>query len=225
MEYLITFEDGSDGYLSHHGVMGMKWGVRNAETQAKYAGGHGRAERRQALKDSRHRENVRTNAYAAEYLSKRANVQSARKAGQISKDKAQKLNIRNADLYEKDFYKARAEGRTERARIKSEGKSDRAKGRIMGRAAGQNAYEKATSKGGAYARRQSLGKRAVKAAVLGTSGYASYNSARAAGKNRLASMGYAAKGDFMGGRLVRYDAYAADQRAKAKKETKSKYKK
>lgn len=41
MDYIITFEDGSSAYLEHHGVMGMKWGVRNAETQAKYAGGNG----------------------------------------------------------------------------------------------------------------------------------------------------------------------------------------
>ena len=37
MEYMVTFEDGTEGYLSHHGVQGMKWGVWNAETRARYA--------------------------------------------------------------------------------------------------------------------------------------------------------------------------------------------
>lgn len=41
MEYKLTFEDGSSAYLEHHGIKGMKWGVRNAETLAKYAGGNG----------------------------------------------------------------------------------------------------------------------------------------------------------------------------------------
>ena len=32
----FTFEDGSNGYLAHHGVKGMKWGVRNSETLSRY---------------------------------------------------------------------------------------------------------------------------------------------------------------------------------------------
>ena len=36
MDYLITFDDGSDAVLSHHGVKGMHWGIWNAATQAKY---------------------------------------------------------------------------------------------------------------------------------------------------------------------------------------------
>lgn len=37
--YLIHFEDGGEAYLTHFGVKGMKWGVRNAETLARYARG------------------------------------------------------------------------------------------------------------------------------------------------------------------------------------------
>ena len=36
-EYKFTFEDGSEA-LAHHGVKGMKWGVWNAETKARYTG-------------------------------------------------------------------------------------------------------------------------------------------------------------------------------------------
>ena len=39
MAYIVEFQDGTGAYLEHHGVKGMHWGVRNAETQAKYAGG------------------------------------------------------------------------------------------------------------------------------------------------------------------------------------------
>lgn len=39
-EIIFTFDDGSQA-LMHYGVMGMKWGVRNAETRRKYAGGKG----------------------------------------------------------------------------------------------------------------------------------------------------------------------------------------
>ena len=38
MDYVVTFEDGSSGYLAHHGIKGMKWGVWNAETKARRTG-------------------------------------------------------------------------------------------------------------------------------------------------------------------------------------------
>ena len=38
MDYVITFEDGSTGYLSHFGVKGMHWGVWNEETRQRRTG-------------------------------------------------------------------------------------------------------------------------------------------------------------------------------------------
>lgn len=36
MDYKLTFEDGSDAILTHHGVKGMHWGIWNPETRARY---------------------------------------------------------------------------------------------------------------------------------------------------------------------------------------------
>ena len=52
MDYILTFEDGSDAYLSHHGIKGMKWGVRSAETLKRYASGAGRMGRKDAKKSA-----------------------------------------------------------------------------------------------------------------------------------------------------------------------------
>lgn len=38
MDILVSFEDGSSAYLSHHGVKGMHWGVWNSDTRARYSG-------------------------------------------------------------------------------------------------------------------------------------------------------------------------------------------
>ena len=40
MDYKLTFEDGSDGYLKHFGVKGMHWGVWNEETRQRRLGLH-----------------------------------------------------------------------------------------------------------------------------------------------------------------------------------------
>ena len=49
-EFKLTFEDGSDGYLAHHGIKGMKWGVWNEETRRRHLGMHAqkRAEKEKA---------------------------------------------------------------------------------------------------------------------------------------------------------------------------------
>ena len=45
MELRYNMRDSS--YLEHYGVMGMKWGVRNAETLRKYEGGGKKPSKRQ----------------------------------------------------------------------------------------------------------------------------------------------------------------------------------
>lgn len=62
--YLLHFEDGSSGYLSHHGVKGMKWGQWNPETQAKYgqvnASGGGGGVSEEDEEDEKEKEDVKT---------------------------------------------------------------------------------------------------------------------------------------------------------------------
>lgn len=48
MDIKFTFEDGSEAYLQHYGVLGMKWGVHNAETKAKYGEAGGRRKKTEA---------------------------------------------------------------------------------------------------------------------------------------------------------------------------------
>lgn len=76
MDYLITFDDGSEA-LAHYGVLGMKWGKWNAETAARYgykAGRHAakadalRA-RRDSTDDMREKERLERKASVQDYKS------------------------------------------------------------------------------------------------------------------------------------------------------------
>lgn len=91
MDYIVTFEDGSSGYLAHHGVKGMKWGKWNPETQARYSGGTSPRDYQKRLNALDHDLRVSTM-----YATNAANTQDifqrkARKAEQKGKlEKAQK---------------------------------------------------------------------------------------------------------------------------------------
>lgn len=61
MDCLIHFKNGTDAYLAHHGVKGMKWGVWNEETKQKKLGSHSsKREVKRAIKESRKAYNKET---------------------------------------------------------------------------------------------------------------------------------------------------------------------
>ena len=66
MDYKFTFEDGSES-LMHHGVKGMKWGVWNAETAARYNETHFNSPtQRQVDKATMRRDEARKNLDGSE---------------------------------------------------------------------------------------------------------------------------------------------------------------
>ena len=62
MDYLLTFEDGSEG-LMHHGIKGMKWGVWNAETRRRHLGSTERQQAKYAKKTVKELKRQRKSGY------------------------------------------------------------------------------------------------------------------------------------------------------------------
>lgn len=105
MPYKLTFEDGSDGYLAHHGIKGMKWGVWNDETRARRTGVHAtrRQQDRQLKKVNKSYEKANKAACRAQMYA--ANPNLAKAVG-VRPDKAQKQAIRAQEKHAKQLAKS-----------------------------------------------------------------------------------------------------------------------
>ena len=171
----ITFEDGSTAYLAHHGVMGMKWGVRNAETQAKYAGGTGGQRRyRLASYGSQYGQAV-TNQRRA-YNARQSRVKQIAKVGLMTPSGARAYNTsRSRGLSRADSLQNAALGEFYIAGVKHKQKKfGTTKTRISNSA----------SLRAQYANHQSTGKQVAKALLVTPIGSMAYDSMRARGASR-----------------------------------------
>ena len=103
-------------YLKHYGVLGMKWGVRNAETLRKYNGGFGsrlRKKRLERARDSAYRdsENLREAGYITE-------SQAVRKVGDKHQTKLERLESTQSEKERNDDRSANKNNRTNHTTIK-----------------------------------------------------------------------------------------------------------
>ena len=195
MEYAISFSDGSSAYLAHHGVKGMRWGVRNAETLARYAGGKGKssvgqkiASTKTARRFAAGREyNKSTKAHWQQLEADRRTIRKQKRSGALDRTGAKNARRKAEDAYLNRYYKSSDKYESKLHDIAREGRGTNAQRRIDVRYAKTQATRKLARAGVAYARQQSLGKRIVKATVLGD-GYTGYNVNRAAGKKRVESL-------------------------------------
>lgn len=214
MDIIVTFEDGSSAYLEHHGVKGMHWGVRNAETQAKYAGGNGGQRRyRLASHGSKYGQAV-TNQRRA-YNAKQSKAKQVAKVGLLGVSGSRAYNTsRSRGLSRSDSLNNALLGEAYIAGVKhKQKKAGTTKTKIS-----DSAKRRA-----AYSNSQSTGKQVAKI-VLGGSALASgYDTARSRG----ASRGKAVVANYLLGgggttALARYsDSKSKKTGASAAKKTKS----
>ena len=130
MDYLVTFNDGSEAYLAHYGVAGMKWGVRKNREAA-----FGKSVNKLSRYDTR----------AQRFADKRSAI-IAKKKSRLTPEKKEKLLVKaskmemkqhkhedraamflgNRDYKRKEVSKARKyETKARKLREKSEGLSRR----------------------------------------------------------------------------------------------------
>ena len=178
MEFKVTFEDGSSAYLEHFGVKGMHWGVRNAETQAKYAGGKGGQRRyRLASHGSKYGQSV-TNQRRA-YNAKQSKAKQIAKVGLLGVSGSRAYNTsRSRGLSRADSLNNAVLGEAYIAGVKHKQKKAGTTKTKISNSAKLRAQ---------YANSQSTKKQVAKIALGGSIMTAGYDTARSRGAGRLGS--------------------------------------
>lgn len=95
MDYILTFEDGSDAYLSHHGVKGMKWGVWNEETKARHTGGK--------FKQKRDLEKAANQQYKKDVQKAKEEYKKAKASSKGIKNRADNVSKYNSALWDAQY--------------------------------------------------------------------------------------------------------------------------
>lgn len=180
MEYVITFDDGSSAYLAHHGVLGMKWGQRNAETQAKYAGGSGGQRRYRLAQRGNEYGQAVTNTRRA-YNAKQSRGKQAAKVALLGISGSRAYNTsRSRGLSRAESLQNAALGEAYIAGVKhKQKKAGTTKTKISDSARLRSEY----------ANSQSTGKQIAKLALGGSIGTIGYDTMRSRGASRLGAAG------------------------------------
>lgn len=202
MDYIITFDDGSSAYLAHHGVLGMKWGVRNAETRAKYAGGTGgQRQYRLAQRGDQYGRAV-TNTRRA-YNARQSRMKQAAKVGLLGISGSRAYNTsRSRGLSRAESLQNASLGELYIAGVKSkQRKAGTTKTKISDSARLRSEY----------ANQQSTGKQIAKIVLGGTVGTVGYDTMRSRGTSRV---GAAAVTAVLGGGGVAAVSRVAEDDAK-----------
>lgn len=111
MEIKPIFEDDSES-LEHYGIPGMKWGVRNAETQRKYAGGKGIRSAMASLNTKRHTSAARALARDAKDLEAHGYKKEAAAVRKVASDGINRMARKDAKKTAKLDYGYGARSRT-----------------------------------------------------------------------------------------------------------------
>lgn len=198
MEYILTFEDGSSAYLEHYGVQGMHWGVRNAETQAKYAGGKGGQRRyRLASHGSKYGQAV-TNQRRA-YNAKQSKAKQIAKVGLLGVSGSRAYNTsRSRGLSRSESLTNALGGEAYIAGVKhKQKKAGSTKVKISDSAARRSKYSN----------RQDAGKEVAKVFLLGPLGATAYNTTRSQNHSQVEAAVSGILTSYTGIPVAQYDAY------------------